>query len=610
MDCDDTDSSYNPGAVDIWYDGYDHDCAGNSDYDADADGYDSDAYAGTDCEDADWAVNPGATEVWYDGVDSDCDAASDYDADGDGEDSDAYSGVDCDDADSAVNTSATEECDGLDNDCDGNTDFGICGEWSLDAFVQIDGQAAYDFTTNPSVGDFDGDGMDDLLVAANGHGSGSNSIDYGAVYLFYGPLTADTDTSTADWWVYGSSGDGLGGKAGVADLDGDGYDDFMIGAPYDGNDTGEALIYLGSVTRRSGYVSSGATFSSNGYYGRIYGTEYQDFLNGSSVPIGDIDGDGLTDLGLPFVHNDDGSGNDNHGSVLLIMSGTSTLTGGAWHSINATDINGQSSDGFFGNIASAGDVDGDGHNDLMVGAANPSWAAEDPRVYLIYGGQSGLSSAGTVDVASFTHSQIWEHSSLSVDEAFTIGDGGDLNADGYSDLVLRDKYAADTLGNQVGHVYIILGSATRASNDYVENLYDLTIWGSPSAVTTNNTRFGETLALTTDRDGDGTNDDLDLDSDSDPDLVVGQNDNTDGGVFVFTSESLQGHLSAGTTMLVAEMHADAILRQPNPSDEARDIAFGDLDGDGSTDLIVGSSGYDAGGATSTGAIFIVPGTLK
>jgi len=72
-DCDDADPAVYPGAPDTWYDGVDSDCAGDSDYDADADGYDSDDWSGTDCDDTDDTVYPGAPEIPLDGIDQDCD---------------------------------------------------------------------------------------------------------------------------------------------------------------------------------------------------------------------------------------------------------------------------------------------------------------------------------------------------------------------------------------------------------------------------------------------------------------------------------------------------------------------------------------------------------
>ena len=73
-DCDDDDADIYTGAPDTWYDGVDSDCAGDSDFDADADGIDSDAHGGSDCDDASSTTYPGAGDTYGDGVDADCDA--------------------------------------------------------------------------------------------------------------------------------------------------------------------------------------------------------------------------------------------------------------------------------------------------------------------------------------------------------------------------------------------------------------------------------------------------------------------------------------------------------------------------------------------------------
>ena len=107
-----------------WYDGVDQDCLGNDDFDQDGDGYVSDQYGGTDCDDTEPTVNPGAVDYWYDGVDQDCDGQFDYDQDNDGEASVWYGGDDCNDQDSLINSTVSEIWyDGVDQNCDGLDDF-------------------------------------------------------------------------------------------------------------------------------------------------------------------------------------------------------------------------------------------------------------------------------------------------------------------------------------------------------------------------------------------------------------------------------------------------------------------------------------------------------
>ncbi len=151
-DCDDTDGDIYPAASDAWYDGIDSDCGGDSDYDADGDGFDSsdDLSAGTDCDDSRSLVNPDATELCATSYDDDCDGALDLedaigcltwfrDGDGDGYGTvnsecwceeqtatgyDSTRDDDCSDGNAAVNPGATEICDAsdTDEDCDGSAD--------------------------------------------------------------------------------------------------------------------------------------------------------------------------------------------------------------------------------------------------------------------------------------------------------------------------------------------------------------------------------------------------------------------------------------------------------------------------------------------------------
>lgn len=98
-------------------------CDGTPDADLDGDGHDSDETTrGDDCDDSDPDAYPGAPEVWYNGVDEDCGGDSDYDQDGDGVDATSGGGLDCDDTDPAVTAGGVEVQNLLDDDCDGLVD--------------------------------------------------------------------------------------------------------------------------------------------------------------------------------------------------------------------------------------------------------------------------------------------------------------------------------------------------------------------------------------------------------------------------------------------------------------------------------------------------------
>jgi hypothetical protein len=158
-DCDDDEPAAYPGGPETPYDGVDGDCAGDSDFDVDRDGFasasDVEAFESsggtytelrpaTDCDDLEANIRPNAPEVWYDGVDRNCDGHDDFDKDDDGHASEAavaafrenggvYTGSlpvdDCDDAVPEVHGAHAEVWyDGIDNDCDGRDDFDQDGD--------------------------------------------------------------------------------------------------------------------------------------------------------------------------------------------------------------------------------------------------------------------------------------------------------------------------------------------------------------------------------------------------------------------------------------------------------------------------------------------------
>lgn len=120
-DCDDTDPTVHPDAVDVAYDGIDQDCDGSDLVDVDGDGYDAAHQGGDDCEDTDASMYPDAWDIPDDGIDQDCDGEDAHDGDGDGwPDED-----DCQPENATVFPGADELCNTIDDDCDGGVDDGI-----------------------------------------------------------------------------------------------------------------------------------------------------------------------------------------------------------------------------------------------------------------------------------------------------------------------------------------------------------------------------------------------------------------------------------------------------------------------------------------------------
>ncbi|MBW3583026.1 MAG: FG-GAP repeat protein [Euryarchaeota archaeon] len=286
-------------------------------------------------------------------------------------------------------------------------------------------------------GDVNGDGFDDLLIGAPFAAGPSGQYQAGAVYLVYGPHLGSLDLGAADWELRGTNRVGQLGAAlaGLGDRDGDGYDDFAVGAPGDGLEHGTVRVYRGGATGPSLMMSLG------GDQGTRFGT--------SIAGGGDLDGDGRPDFAIGAPHE-----NDLAGRVYVYQSQASDVV-----------LAGESRGHKFGTVVTIpGDVNGDGRDDLAMSAPlfpNGS-GSERGIVYLRYGpvtsGHMG-STANGIYYPEFTPS----------DGLFGLALGGtDLDGDGRAEIVVGVPGHDEGTSADRGAVYLFRGANTQfAENAYV-----------------------------------------------------------------------------------------------------------------------------------------------
>lgn len=435
-DCDDSDPTRNPQTV--WY------------LDADGDGYGApDATAASceplegytrnaqDCDDTRAAVNPDATEDCDTAADDNCDGDTDaedalncldwyLDADGDGygdidtvctceePEGTVAAGGDCDDTDPAVSPDGTEVCnDGIDNDCDGTAgECGLSGAITVEDDAQgvLTGVDRNDYTgLSLSVGDdLLGDGQVTLVISNTREDHATT--DEGSVYLHSGVVSGEVSledavrldgSKEAGWFGYSSAS---------ADWDGDGHDDLIVGAPIYEN--GAAYWFAGPVT--DGLRDVDAELS-------ISGESTGDRLGWTMAAVGDTNGDGIADF-LVGAYGSDVAGST-AGAAYLYQGATSITEGHRFLGDVAGDRAGFA-------VAAAGDVDGDGLQDLMITADRADTSVVDAgKVYVLLGPATGVS---TLEDADWVLSGSLENDFLGE----SLASAGDVNNDGLDEILV------------------------------------------------------------------------------------------------------------------------------------------------------------------------------
>ena len=316
------------------------------------------------------------------------------------------------------------------------------------------GEAAYDYAGRTVSGncDVDGDGFADLLVGAYGSDDGASGA--GETYLLLGGATrwsGDASLVDADAsWVGLDSGEYTSLELGLApDLDGDGYDDIAI-ATYKNSDVAYEAGKLYLVYGASGGWSADTSLSLAD--ATWLGEAEEDHAGRSVSGLGDVDGDGFGDLMVAGCWNSTAATQAGQAYLLLgggRWSGSTSLAyaDASYLGEDAYDYAGRS-------VAGLGDTDGDGLADLAIGAYGRDEPADGAgETYIILGRSSGWASGQALEDsadASFLGESADDRSGL------TVAAAGDVDGDGYSDLLICAYRWGST---DQGAVYLLLGQA-------------------------------------------------------------------------------------------------------------------------------------------------------